>query len=297
LVTSPRKPRRPGRGPDHNCRMIQDPTQHEMEGRPFARIDRLPPQMAALLIGALESMAAHPEIQRVRRVAWDALAPAPGHRLLDAGCGAGEAARALAGAGAEVVALDFSVATVAAAAERHDGSAVTYVTGDVAALEFPDAHFDSVRCERVLQHLDDPDLAVAELVRVTRPGGRVCLIDTDWESLAVDGLPEDLTTRVRTHITQRSMGHNTAMGRTLRRRLVRAGAHDVTATPVACLFTHPSEAGHVLPMFNPMVPGEAGIVPDDVRDAWFAAIDAAGERNEFLAVLTIWVVTGRAAWR
>jgi ubiquinone/menaquinone biosynthesis C-methylase UbiE len=287
LATPPPAARLTGRRPDHNCRVTQEP-----EARPFAQIDRLPPQMVAFMIGAVESMATHPEIQRVRRVAWDALAPAPGDLLLDAGCGAGEAARALAGAGAEVIAMDHSVATVAAAAERHDGSAVTYVAGDVAALEFPDAHFDGVRCERVLQHLDDPDRAVAELVRVTRPGGRVCLIDTDWESLAVDGLPEDLTTQVRAHIARQSMGHRAAMGRTLRRRLVRAGAHAVTATPVACAFTHPSEAGHVLPMFNPMVPREAGTVPDALREPWFAAIDAAGERNEFLAVLTIWVAAG-----
>jgi SAM-dependent methyltransferase len=266
-----------------------------LERSPFARLDDLPPAMAALLIGALESMAEHPEIQRVRRVAWDALGPAPGKRLLDAGCGAGEVARDLAAAGADVVALDYSAVTVAAAADRHDGGAIRYVTGDVSRLDFPDASFDGVRCERVLQHLDDPDRAVAELIRVTRPGGRVCLVDTDWESIAVDGLPADLIGAVRVHFTSRATNHHAGIGRTLRRRLVRAGLRNVTAIPVVCYFTHPSQVGHVLPMFNPAVPPEAGLVPPDIRDTWFAAIEAAGVRDEFLAVLTIWVARGTVA--
>jgi hypothetical protein len=41
-----------------------------------------------------------------------------------------------------------------------------------------------------------------------------------------------------------------------------------------------------------MVPVEADMVPAAVRDPWFAAIEAAGDRDEFLAVLTIWVATG-----
>jgi ubiquinone/menaquinone biosynthesis C-methylase UbiE len=271
-----------------NGRVIPEP----LARTPFAQLDDVPQPMLALLIGALESMATNPEIQRVRRVAWDALGPISGRRLLDAGCGAGEVARELAEAGADVVALDHSAATVAAAADRHDGGPVRYITGDVTALEFHDASFDVARCERVLQHLEYPDRAIAELVRVTRPGGRVCVIDTDWESIAVDGLPDELIDAVRAHFTGRWQQHHLAMGRTLRRRLVRAGLRDVTAIPVVCYFTHPSQVGHVLPMFNPAVPPEAEVVPDDVRDAWFTAIDAAGERDEFLAVLTIWVARG-----
>src|SRR2546423_5369676 len=107
----------------------------------FAQLDQITPELRAMLTSALDRMAADPQIRRVRRVAWQALAPRPGQRILDAGCGLGEVARELAAAVApdgEVVALDLSAATVQAAAQRHDGSPVRYLTGDVAALGFPD---------------------------------------------------------------------------------------------------------------------------------------------------------------
>jgi SAM-dependent methyltransferase len=261
---------------------------------PFADIDRRPPEFAALMLAALQAMAVNPEIQRVRRVARQALRPRPTQRLLDAGCGAGEVARELACdvAPGRVVALDLSASTVALAAGRHDGSPVTYVEGDVSALEFPDGDFDGVRCERVLQHLSQPDLAISELVRVTRPGGRVCLVDTDWESMTVDGLPEQLVTTVKEHLYGRVMLNHLSIGRTLRRRLVRNGLTDVEAIPVTCYFANVGATGSVLPMFDAQVTKAIGMIPDQVRDEWFAAIDAAAHRDEFLAALTIWVVAG-----
>ncbi|GAA4717336.1 methyltransferase domain-containing protein [Phytohabitans rumicis] len=263
------------------------------EPTPFAQVDDMPPQIRALILGALERMAASPEIQRVRRVAQAALDPRPGQRLLDVGSGVGEVARQLAAAVApdgEVVAVDASAAAVAVATDRHDGSAVTYAVGDITALDFPDASFDGVRTERVLQHLADPDAAVAELARVTRPGGRVCLVDTDWTSVAGDGLPDDLVDAIWRAVPARQ--HHPTMGRTLRGRLVRAGLAEVRCEPVPLWFTDPESASAVIPVFNKEIPREAGIIPDELRDRWFAAVDAAAARDEFLAVLTIWVAVG-----
>nr|MDT0660361.1 methyltransferase domain-containing protein [Micromonospora sp. DSM 115978] len=262
---------------------------------PFTDLDRMPPEMVTLVIDALDGMAAHPEIRRVREVALAALRPAPGQRLLEAGCGTGDVARRLAALVAptgEVVALDSSAVTVATARRRHDGSAVRYLVGDVAALDLPDDAFDGVRCERVLQHVAEPERAVAELARVTRPGGRVCLIDTDWESLAVDGPPAPLVGTVREHLFGQVMRQHRDMGRTLRRRLVRAGLVAVTAIPTALYFDDPAAASAVLPMVNHEVGPQVGMIRADLRDRWFTEIDAATRRGDFLATLTLWVVTG-----
>jgi SAM-dependent methyltransferase len=251
--------------------------------------------MTSMLLTALEAMGRHPEIRRVRETAMAALDPSPGARLLDAGSGGGDVARGLAarvGPTGEVIALDFSAAMTAAATERHDGSNVRYTTGDVTALALPSDSVDGVWCERVLQHVDDADDAIAELIRVTRAGGRVCLIDTDWASLAFDGVPEELARIVIAAMHGRLTPRQRDMGRTLRRRLVDARLADVEAVPTTCLFGDPASAAVVLPMVNPMVPQQAWMTPPGVREEWFSHVDSAGARGDFLAVLTIWVAAG-----
>jgi ubiquinone/menaquinone biosynthesis C-methylase UbiE len=267
----------------------------QLDRTPFAHLDAMSPDMLAMLVAALEGMSRHPEIRRVRHAGWEALRPAAGQRLLDAGCGAGDVARWLAGAvspGGEVVALDYSAATLAAARARHDGGDIRYVTGDISALDLPDDSFDGVWCERVLQHVADADVAIGELIRVTRPGGRICLLDTDWGSLAFDGVDPALAQTIVDHMHGRLTPRQLDMGRTLRRRVVRQGVHDITATPVTCYFPDPASAAVVLPMVNAEVPEESWMTPEGLRDRWFDQVDRAGADGEFLAVLTIWVVAG-----
>jgi len=182
---------------------------------PFAQLDDMPPPMRTLILGVLEGMAATPEVVRVRQLADEALRPAAGERILDAGCGAGEVARALAetvGPDGQVTAIDASQVAIDHAASKDDGAGVQYRVADITALPFGDGVFDAVRCERVLQHLAAPDAGVAELVRVTRSGGRICLIDTDWTSLASDGLPDELVEAVTGALLSRGVLHHSTMG-------------------------------------------------------------------------------------
>lgn len=270
-------------------------TPAQMQRTPFADLDRQSSEMTSMLLTALEAMGRHPEIARVREAAMAMLDPSPGARLLDAGSGGGDVARLLAAKVApagEVIALDYSAAMTAAATERHDGSNVRYTTGDVSALVLPSDSVDGVWCERVLQHVDDADGAIAELIRVTKPGGRVCLIDTDWSSLAFDGVPDELAQIVIAAMHGRLTPRQRDMGRTLRRRLVDARLTDVEAKPITCLFGDPASAAVVLPMVNPLVPQQAWMTPPGVREEWFSHVDVAGARGDFLAVLTIWVVAG-----
>ncbi|SFF04683.1 Methyltransferase domain-containing protein [Actinoplanes philippinensis] len=275
----------------NNCGM--EPAQKDRT--PFSDIDGLSGQMSEIVLDALTEMGRHPEIQRVRRVAFDMLGAVTGQRLLDAGSGNGEVARLLAarvGGRGEVLAVDHSSAVTADAVARHDGSNVRYLTADVAALDLPAGHVDGVWCERVLQHVDDADATIGELLRVTRPGGRICLVDTDWGSLAFDGMPGGLGAVVMAHVNGHFTPRQFDMGRTLRRRLVAAGLRDVVTAPVTCLFTTPASAAVILPMVNPRVPEAAWATPPGLREEWLACVDAAGQSGTFLAVLTIWVAAG-----
>ncbi|TDC47714.1 methyltransferase domain-containing protein, partial [Jiangella ureilytica] len=143
----------------------------------FARVDGVSVPLRAAMTGYLDRAAGHHAIQRVRRVAQEALALGLGQRVLDAGCGLGEVARSLAvavGSEGEVHAVDTSQVLIDEARRRlrndpppPESARIRYALGDVTELPFADGTFDAVRCERVLQHLAEPDRAVTELVRVT----------------------------------------------------------------------------------------------------------------------------------
>jgi ubiquinone/menaquinone biosynthesis C-methylase UbiE len=105
------------------------------------------------------------------------LSPLAGdERALDAGCGTGALACALAAHVAEVVGVDSDERYVEAARASCPENC-SFLVGDVAALPFDYGAFDLAGCLRVLHHVRRPELVVAELARVTRPGGIVLVVD------------------------------------------------------------------------------------------------------------------------
>jgi SAM-dependent methyltransferase len=107
----------------------------------------------------------------------------PGHRLLDAGCGAGRhVCEAFRIRGVEVVGIDLNwedlckTATTLYLMHMQNGnhlSACMVARADVTKLPFQDGAFDVVICSEVLEHITDNRTAAGELVRVLKPGGRL----------------------------------------------------------------------------------------------------------------------------
>jgi ubiquinone/menaquinone biosynthesis C-methylase UbiE len=101
-------------------------------------------------------------------------------RVVDSGAGTGALALALAPLVGEVVALDLvpellELGRQAAASSGIDN--VSFVEGDATRMPFDRDSFDLAACHRTLHHIARPELAISELVRVTRLGGRVLVID------------------------------------------------------------------------------------------------------------------------
>src|SRR4051794_23210768 len=152
----------------------------------------------------------------VRLRAWEAehLGLSAGQRLLDVGCGLGDAGLTLAtgvGEDGELVGIDASAQMIAAAQQRAAGvrCRVRFSVGDAHVLEEPDNSFDAVRCERTLQWLRDPEAAVAEMARVARTGGLLSLIDSDWSTFSLDIGDGDTARRVRQAMTvERARPHD-----------------------------------------------------------------------------------------
>jgi ubiquinone/menaquinone biosynthesis C-methylase UbiE len=110
--------------------------------------------------------------------AFAMVAPAPGTRLLDAGCGSGWLSRLIAARmpDCEVVGVDINpdyVAYATTKAEAEGLANLSYRTASLTDLPFEEDHFDTVFSLMVMMFLPDRARALAELARVTRPGGRV----------------------------------------------------------------------------------------------------------------------------
>ncbi|RKS93174.1 demethylmenaquinone methyltransferase/2-methoxy-6-polyprenyl-1,4-benzoquinol methylase [Microbacterium sp. AG790] len=107
-----------------------------------------------------------------------AIAPRPGQRILDLAAGTGASSVALARSGAEVVAGDFSPGMIAEGRRRHGHVPnVTFVEADAMALPFSDGEFDVVTISFGLRNVNDPKKALAEMLRVTAPGGMLLVCE------------------------------------------------------------------------------------------------------------------------
>lgn len=106
----------------------------------------------------------------------DAAEVGAGTRVLDVGTGPGTVAAAALARGAAVVAVDAEPGMVALAAANAPGAEVRQAV--LPQLPFPDGSFDAVVANFVVNHVEDPSAALAELRRVVRPGGRLAV--TIW---------------------------------------------------------------------------------------------------------------------
>jgi demethylmenaquinone methyltransferase/2-methoxy-6-polyprenyl-1,4-benzoquinol methylase len=99
----------------------------------------------------------------------------PGERILDVAAGTGTSSKAIARAGADVVALDFSPGMVAEGRKRNPD--IEFVEGDAQALPFPAASFDAVTISFGLRNVSNPQVALGEMYRVLKPGGRIVICE------------------------------------------------------------------------------------------------------------------------
>lgn len=129
--------------------------------------------MSVALRLALQEERAADLAEHVRRL----LGPFDGTEImLDSGCGAGALAFAFAPSVGEVVGVDVHDEYLEAARVIAPANA-RFVQGDAQSLPFPYGAFDIAGSHRVLHHVRRPELAVSELARVTRPGGRILVVD------------------------------------------------------------------------------------------------------------------------
>lgn len=113
-----------------------------------------------------------------RKATTRAVAPRAGERILDLAAGTGASSVALLESGAEVVAADFSPGMIAEGKRRYPAvPGLSFVEADATNLPFEDNSFDAVTISFGLRNVIDPDAALREMLRVTKPGGRIVVCE------------------------------------------------------------------------------------------------------------------------
>ena len=238
-------------------------------------------------------------VQHEKARSYEFLALQQGNSVLEAGCGPATDTIALAGVvgpTGTVVGIDFDPEMIAQARERTRvaglGDRVTHLVADATALPFDDATFDASRCERLFQHVQDPAAVLAEMTRVTRPGGRVVVFDTDHATVVVDSTEPEITERLM-RFRLDTMFTNPGSGRQLYRLFRVAGLQDVTIEPRAMAsldLGFARIAGDTEKLGAQAM--AAGVVTEDELGRWNASLEQADANGTFFCSWTMILATG-----
>ena len=147
-----------------------------------AQLDKRPADVAAMFDAVagrydlLNDILSLGQDRRWRSVVARIVAARQGDLVLDVAAGTGTSSRAFTASGARCVACDFSLGMLRAGASK-PSDLVGLVAGDALDLPFASAAFDVVTISFGLRNVADPDAALAEMLRVTKPGGRLVICE------------------------------------------------------------------------------------------------------------------------
>ncbi len=266
----------------------------------FAEVDRMPDPTA--LVDGMDATARWQAVRELRHLTDSWLRIGPATSVLDVGCGPGDVLVGYArvtGPTGRAVGIDASSVMLDAARRRAAaaGVAVEFEVGDAQALDFPDDTFDGCRSERTFQWLSDPGRAMAEMVRVTRPGGTVAVIDSDWGSFVLDH-PDRAVTAKFLDFIGRSRGDQMIVGRRLRGLFRRAGLDNLRLAARAALLTEwdpdtqPTPPG-LMPLFElTAMMARMGVLTEDEAASWVAQAIQTARDGDFCASVTIFAAGG-----
>jgi ubiquinone/menaquinone biosynthesis C-methylase UbiE len=258
---------------------------------PFTQVDRT--KDPDFFVRFMDEAQKPPAIQASKRLMLERSALAPGAAVLDVGCGPGTSVvdmAGLVGPTGRLVGLDASEVMLAEARRRarEFEIPITFEVGDVQVLPFPDGTFDVCRAERLLEHLPDADLALTEMVRVTRPAGRIVVFDFDWDTLIIDH-PDRETTRTFVLSYSDSI-RNGWIGRQLPRLFKEQHLERLSIDPVQ-VFVHYALAELAFGSHLALLQTNGTLSPRRAQQ-WWEHLQHADERGTLLISFTAFIVVG-----
>ena len=251
-----------------------------------------PDSSPSYFIDFLDFLDSLPDVKRIRAAAEASMHLAAGSKAVDLGCGIGGATFQLAGITGPTglaAGVDISQALISVAAARSaNRPGLEFRVGDACAIPYPDHFFDAARTERVFLYLPDRLGAIREMMRVTKPGGRVVLMDTDVDCTAIYSTNHALT-RKMTSIMAKSMP-NPNSARELPSLAKQAGLRDITMETFAL---HTPYQFLKLAMTDSLYKAaEQGLASREEVDEFFAEQAALNATGDFFQLWLFVLVSG-----
>lgn len=242
----------------------------------------------------MDTSHAQPTAQSYKQIIMEQLALQEGATILDVGCGTGQDSLDLAravGPHGRVVGVDNSETMLQEARTRAANAQLPaeYVLADAMHLPFADASFDGCQASRVLGHLREPDQALAEMVRVARPGARVVAADGDMDLIVVE-TPNRALTRKIIHAACDQMTQGW-MGRQMPRLFQQAGLNNIRVEgrlmPLNYAFFQATFRG-ILQRAQ-----AAGAISEEELTRFWNALEQAEQEQHFFARVGGFVISGQ----
>jgi SAM-dependent methyltransferase len=168
---------------------------------------------------------------------------------------------------------------------------VHFLVGDVQRLPFKEGAFDACRAGSLLICVADPARALAELVRVVRPGGRVVILDSDNDTLFIDTPYREITRTIVQSLTDGE--YNGAIGRQLPRLFREQGLAEVEVWTGVVLIDY--DVTRLLLEGIVTRAEESGRLTSDEAVRWWNSLRGADAAGTFTAGKTLFVVSGHKA--
>ena len=241
-------------------------------------------------------------LRALKEDSYDWMQAQHGHCVLDLGCGPGTDTLALAervGSDGMVVGIDRDPAMVREAERRaveaRLETRIVQHLADAVRLPLRSGSFDASRSERLFQHLSDPAAALAELLRVTRRGGWVVVLDTDWGTLSLHS-PEIAIERRLARVNADQLLHNGYAGRQIYHLFKRQGVADVRVAvyPVYAMDLAQVRLLTVLDEIERKAI-DLGVVTQAELRCWHASLQALEAEGGVFCTATLIMVAGRKA--
>lgn len=251
----------------------------------------------ATFVQYLDTVDSSDGLQQLKQRTYALMELQPGHKALDVGCGTGGDVRAMArliGPTGCAVGIDSSSHLIDIARSRSLASELPgeFYVGQAGQLAFGDGVFDACRAERVLQHVADAGQAIAEMIRVLRPDGRLVCFEPDWDLQVFDAPDRDLTRAICNFRSDRMQSGR--VGHQLRGHFIARDLIDVQVVPLAGVITDLKVADAAMGLRGTLEEAvESRVVTKEEAVRWWAGLEETDRAGHFFAASVAFLVSGR----